>query len=197
MIDVGLVVGLWSAWAWAWVSRLWVCDFGLWLVWAWVSGSWVCDFGLWSAWVSGLWVWVVVGHGVVDRRDGFAFVEVCCGGFVCVCVCVLLVGVMGLPLCLSYIFSSIWVLWLWWWLICDLEEEGSGWAFFFFFFFVARMDMGLLGWDGSVWVCWIDRWVWVVGFFFQWWWMGWVWVCCIEIVKFAGLSVTEEERERN
>ena len=84
VIDVGLVVGLWSAWAWAWVSRLWVCDFGLWSVWAWVSGSWVCDFGLWSAWVSGLWVWVVVGHGVVDRCDGFAFVEVCCGGFVCV-----------------------------------------------------------------------------------------------------------------
>ena len=66
-----------------------------------------------------------------------------CGGFVCVCV--LLTGVMGLPLCLSSFFSSIWVfwlfsfflsiwvLWLWWWLFCDLEKEGSGWAPFFFF----------------------------------------------------------------
>ena len=27
------------------------------------------------------------------------------------------------------------------------------------------MDMGLLVWDGRVWVCWIDRWVWVVGVF--------------------------------
>ena len=55
-----------------------------------------------------------------------------CGGFVCVCV--LLTGVIGLPLCLSFFFSSIWVfwlfsffsliwvlwLWLWWWLFCDV-----------------------------------------------------------------------------
>ena len=26
-----------------------------------------------------------MGHGVVDRCDGLAFVEVCRGGFVCVC----------------------------------------------------------------------------------------------------------------
>ena len=36
-----------------------------------------------------------MGRGVVDRRDGFAFVEVCRGGFVCVCVCVLLGGLIG------------------------------------------------------------------------------------------------------
>ena len=59
-------------------------------------------------WVSGLWVWVVVGRSVVDRHDGFAFVEVCRGGFMCVCV--LLADVMGLPLCLSSFFSPIWVL---------------------------------------------------------------------------------------
>ena len=31
--------------------------------------------------------------------------------------------------------------------------------FFFFLVVVSRMDMGLLGWDGRVWVYWIDRWV--------------------------------------
>ena len=29
-----------------------------------------------------------MGRGAVDRHDGFAFVEVFRGGFVCVCVCV-------------------------------------------------------------------------------------------------------------
>ena len=28
-----------------------------------------------------------MGRGAMDRHDGFAFVEVCRGGFVCVCVC--------------------------------------------------------------------------------------------------------------
>ena len=32
----------------------------------------------------GVGLWVIVGRGVVDRCDGFAFVEVCCGEFVCV-----------------------------------------------------------------------------------------------------------------
>ena len=32
-------------------------------------------------------VWVVVGRGAMDRHDGFAFMEVCSGGFLCVCVC--------------------------------------------------------------------------------------------------------------
>ena len=36
----------------------------------------------------------------------------------------------------------------------------------------------------------------MVGVFFQWWWMGWVWVCCIEMVKFAGLRVTKRKREK-
>ena len=27
--------------------------------------------------------------------------------------------------------------------------------------------------------------------------MGWVWVCCIEMVKFVGLRVTKRKRERN
>ena len=49
-----------------------------------------------------------MGRGAVDQCDGLAFVEVCRGGFVCVCV--LLAGMMGLPLCLSSLFSSIWVL---------------------------------------------------------------------------------------
>ena len=31
-----------------------------------------------------------MGHGAMDRRDGFAFMEICRGGFVCVCMCVLL-----------------------------------------------------------------------------------------------------------
>ena len=50
-----------------------------------------------------------MGHGAVDRHDGFSFVEVFRGGFVCVCVLlgVLLAGVMGLPLCLSSFFSPI------------------------------------------------------------------------------------------
>ena len=61
-----------------------------------------------------------MGRGAVYRCDGFAFVEVCRGGFVCVCVCVcvLLGGLIGngglgcgfLPLYLSSFFSSIWVL---------------------------------------------------------------------------------------
>ena len=79
------------------------------------------DVGLW-VWVvsriwwqrdGGLWVWVVVSRGAVDQHDGFAFVEVCHGGFGCVCVCFawcLLAGVMCLPLCLSSFFSPIWVL---------------------------------------------------------------------------------------
>ena len=58
-------------------------------------GLWVVGLGPSGSWCNG-------------RHDGFAFVEVCCGGFVCVCV--LLVNVMGLPLCLSSFFSSIWVL---------------------------------------------------------------------------------------
>ena len=29
-----------------------------------------------------------MGRGAVDQYDGFALLEVCCGGFVCVCVCV-------------------------------------------------------------------------------------------------------------
>ena len=38
---------------------------------------------IWWRQDGGLWVWVVVGlgRGVVDRRDGFAFVEVCRSGF--------------------------------------------------------------------------------------------------------------------
>ena len=99
-----------------------------------------------------------------------------------------------------------WVLW------CCLRISGGGcccfsgfcgeslwvspWVFlhllvFFFFLLVvvAGMDISLLGWDGRVWVCWIDRWVWVVGVFFWWWWMGWVWVCCVESDK-------EEERKK-
>ena len=71
---------------------------------------------------------------------------------------------------------------------------GSPWVFFFFFsVVVARMDMGLLGWDGRVWVHWIDRWVWVTSVFFQWWWMGWVWVCYIEKVS---VSLLGWERQR-
>ena len=70
-----------------WFCGLSICDFDLWSAWAWVSRLWVCDFRLWSAWVSRLWVWVVVGCGAVDRQNGFDFVEVCRGGFVCVCVC--------------------------------------------------------------------------------------------------------------
>ena len=42
----------------------------------------------------------------MDRRNGFAFVEICRGGF----VCVFLANVMGLPLCLSSFFLLIWVL---------------------------------------------------------------------------------------
>ena len=34
-----------------------------------------------------------MGCGAVDRRDRFALVEVCCGGYVCVCV--LLGGLIG------------------------------------------------------------------------------------------------------
>ena len=29
-----------------------------------------------------------MGRSAVDQYDGFALLEVCCGGFVCVCVCV-------------------------------------------------------------------------------------------------------------
>ena len=38
-------------------------------------GLWVVGLGPSGSWCNG-------------RHDGFAFVEVCCGGFVCVCVCV-------------------------------------------------------------------------------------------------------------
>ena len=73
--------------------------------------------------------------------------------------------------------------WVLWWIFMGLSVGFSASASFFFFFSVvmAGMDIGLLGWDGRVWVCWIDRWVWVVGVFFRWWWMGWVWVCYVEI----------------
>ena len=65
---------------------------------------------------GGLWVWVVIGRGAVDRCEGFAFAEVFRCGFVCVCV--LLGGLIGngglgygfLPFCLSSFFSLIWVL---------------------------------------------------------------------------------------
>ena len=36
----------------------------------------------------------------------------------------------------------------------------------------------------------------MVGFFFPVVADGWVWVCCFEIVKFAGLRVTERKREK-
>ena len=57
-----------------------------------------------------------MGHGAMDQHDGFAFVEVFRGGFVCVFF--LLGGLIGngglecgfLPLYLSSFFSSIWVL---------------------------------------------------------------------------------------
>ena len=45
-----------------------------------------------SRWPNGgLWVWVIIGRGAVDRCDGFAFVEVFRCGFVCVCVFCLVV----------------------------------------------------------------------------------------------------------
>ena len=180
---IGMGVGLWVVGLWfqivigmgvgLWVVGLWlriVIDVGLWVVGLGPNGSW-CN----------------------GRHDGFAFVEVCCGGFVCV-FCSLAWWVF---LSVFFFLSSHWFG------FCDCD---GGWFViwkrkgvagpFFFFFFVAKMDMGLLGWDGSVWVCWIDRWVWVVGFFFQWWWMGWVWVCYSEIVKFAGLRVTKRKREK-
>ena len=60
--------------------------------------------------------------------------------------------------------------------------------------------MGMLVWDGSVWICLTDRWVWVASVFFfsggGWGgyvfarWRRWVWVCLVE-------SDREKEIERN
>ena len=57
----------------------------------------------------------------------------------------------------------------------------------FFLVVVAGMDMGLLGWDGRVWVCCIDKWVYVAGVFFS---GGGGY-------GFTGLRVTKRKRERN
>ena len=45
-----------------------------------------------------------MGRGAVDQYDGFALLEVCCGGFVCVCVCVCVFCSPTLWVYLSFFF---------------------------------------------------------------------------------------------
>ena len=60
-----------------------------------------------------------MGHGAVDRRDGFAFVEVCHGGL---CMCV-------------YVFFAWWFDWQWW---------IGMWVFASLSFFFLLTDLGFM-----------------------------------------------------
>ena len=86
-----------------------------------------------------------MGRGAVDRHDGFAFVEVCRGGFDVVGG--IQVGGLSLWVCVCvYVCFAWWFDWQWWigmWVCCvcfllgGFAGGNNGGVFFFFFLVVA------------------------------------------------------------